>query len=97
MTPSSKGVELKEGDIIKSDYGTTLLVDFCQKSRQYFAYDEAPFPCHVSEETITTCFDVIGHIDETPDFIEVFEADIVKAKQVKREESRKFFWSLLKF
>ena len=88
-----KGNRLKEGDIIKSDFGVTTVVNFDVTQRQFLAFDMAPFPCSIREDQIRKHVDVIGNVKDQPDFKPVYEADIYYAKRQVELKIKKGFLS----
>ena len=90
-----KGNRLKNGDIIKSDFGVTTVVNFDVTQRQFLAVDMAPFPCSIGEGQIHKHFDVIGNVAEQPDFKPIYEADIYYAKRKVEQKIKKGFLSNL--
>ena len=77
------GVEIQDGDIIKSNFGVTTVVRWIEEKRQYMARDEAPFPVDLKEEDIERSFEVIGNVEDTPDFVPIYERDVVDLRRAE--------------
>ena len=86
------GVKLKKGDVIKSNFGTTLLVDYDDFIKEYHSVDFTEW-VYVSESEIRTKYEIIGHTD-TYDGEFITEYEVFKRRRDGAKRENKFFTKL---